>query len=170
MSSRLLGVASRKAELVVEVVLQRLRPRRPCSPWRRASCRISSSMRLLDGRCSSLKWSAQSSLMATRRSKSCSLSPFSSMTSSRSGSSAFDGVLGRLRRRRRPRPRPSTASSGSCFLQFEDRVFLQFLLDAFLQGHDRQLQDLHRLDHARSQNHLLWLHPLRDILVSSRMN
>ncbi len=40
-------------------------------------------------------------------------------------------------------------------LELEDRVLLQLLFDAFLEGHDRQLQDLHRLDHARSQNHLL---------------
>src|SRR5262249_22639241 len=39
-------------------------------------------------------------------------------------------------------------------------VLLHLVLDAFLQSHDGQLQYLHRLDHAGSQNHLL-LHPLR---------
>ncbi len=40
-------------------------------------------------------------------------------------------------------------------LQVEHRVFLNLLLDAFLQRHDRQLQDLHRLDHARCKHLLL---------------
>ena len=39
--------------------------------------------------------------------------------------------------------------------KFECFVFLHLLLDAFLQGHDRQLQDFHRLDHARRQHLLL---------------
>ncbi len=39
--------------------------------------------------------------------------------------------------------------------QFERLVFLHLLLDALLQGHDRQLQDFHRLDHARRQHLLL---------------
>ena len=32
---------------------------------------------------------------------------------------------------------------------FEDRILAELLLDPFLQCHDRQLQNLHRLDHAR---------------------
>ncbi len=37
----------------------------------------------------------------------------------------------------------------------EDRVVLHLLLDAFLQRHERQLQDLHRLDHPRCKHLLL---------------
>ena len=36
---------------------------------------------------------------------------------------------------------------------------LQLLLNPFLQGHDRQLQDFHRLNHAGGQDHPL-VHPL----------
>ena len=43
----------------------------------------------------------------------------------------------------------------------QDRIFLQFLLDALLQGHDGQLQDLHGLNHAWSKD-LSLLQPLRD--------
>ena len=35
--------------------------------------------------------------------------------------------------------------------QFENWVLLQFLLDAFLQRHQGQLENLHRLDHARRE-------------------
>ena len=42
----------------------------------------------------------------------------------------------------------------------EHGIFLQLRLDAFLQRHDGKLQNLHRLNHPRSQNHLL-VHPLR---------
>ncbi len=38
---------------------------------------------------------------------------------------------------------------------FKNHVVLQLLLDAVVEGHHRQLEDLHRLDHARSQLHLL---------------
>jgi hypothetical protein len=48
----------------------------------------------------------------------------------------------------------------SSFLDLQDRVFLQLLLNAFFQCQDRQLQDFHRLDHAGSQDH-----PLRYLLV-----
>ena len=41
------------------------------------------------------------------------------------------------------------------FGQVQDRVLLDLLLDALLQRHDGQLQDLHRLDHARCQHLLL---------------
>ena len=39
--------------------------------------------------------------------------------------------------------------------QFQRLVLLHLLLDALLQGHHRQLQDLHRLDHPRRQHLLL---------------
>ncbi len=44
------------------------------------------------------------------------------------------------------------------FLQLEGGILLHLLFDAFLQRHDRQLQNLHRLDHAGCQ-HLLLHHP-----------
>ena len=47
---------------------------------------------------------------------------------------------------------------GDLFL-FEDRVFLELLLNALLKRHDGQLQNLHRLNHAGGQNHPL-VHPL----------
>ena len=40
--------------------------------------------------------------------------------------------------------------------QFQDRILVHFLLDSLLERHDRQLQNLHRLDHPR--RHLLDLH------------
>ena len=47
---------------------------------------------------------------------------------------------------------------------FEHDVILQLLFDAVVERHDRQLENLHRLDHARSQLHLLaHLHVLRKI-------
>ena len=43
-----------------------------------------------------------------------------------------------------------SASVGGDFPQVvQDRILAQLLLDPLLQRHDRQLQDLHRLDHAR---------------------
>src|SRR5205823_4161127 len=51
-------------------------------------------------------------------------------------------------------------------LDLQDGVLLELLLDALLQGHDRELQDLHRLDHARRQNHGL-VHPLLHRRVES---
>ena len=48
------------------------------------------------------------------------------------------------------RRRPS-GRVGIDFLQLQDRILLHLLLDPLLQRHDRQLQDLHRLDHPRSQ-------------------
>ena len=44
---------------------------------------------------------------------------------------------------------------GARLLQFQHGIFLQFMLDALLQGHDRHLQDFHRLNHAGGQNHSL---------------
>ena len=44
------------------------------------------------------------------------------------------------------------------FAELEDRVVLKLLLDAFLQRHQRQLEDLHGLDHARREQ-LPLLHP-----------
>ena len=40
-------------------------------------------------------------------------------------------------------------------LQLQHRVLLDLLLDALFQGQDRQLQNLHRLDHPRRQHLLL---------------
>ena len=37
------------------------------------------------------------------------------------------------------------------FLHLQDGVLLHLLLDPFLQRQDRQLEDLHRLDHPGSQ-------------------
>ncbi len=37
------------------------------------------------------------------------------------------------------------------FLHFQQWVLVHLRFDAFLQGHDRQLQNLHRLDHPRRQ-------------------
>ena len=45
---------------------------------------------------------------------------------------------------------------GIVLLQIEHGIFLDLLLDPLLQGQDRQLQNLHRLDHPRRQN--LFLH------------
>ncbi len=39
--------------------------------------------------------------------------------------------------------------------QIEDRVLLDLLLDPLFQGEDRQLQNLHRLDHPRREHLLL---------------
>ena len=44
---------------------------------------------------------------------------------------------------------------GIVLLQFQNGIFPHFLLDPLLQGQDRQLQNLHRLDHPRRQNLLL---------------
>ena len=55
------------------------------------------------------------------------------------------------------------------FFLFQDRVFLQFLLNSFLQRHDRQLQNLHGLNHARRQNHSL-VHPLAQSCIKSHGN
>ena len=44
---------------------------------------------------------------------------------------------------------------GVLLAHLEDRVLLHLLLDPLLQGQDRQLEDLHRLDHPRSQHLLL---------------
>ena len=38
---------------------------------------------------------------------------------------------------------------------FEDRILLQLLLDPLFESLDRELENLHRLNHARSQNLLL---------------
>ena len=47
---------------------------------------------------------------------------------------------------------------------FQAGVIDEFLIDAVLQRHDRQLQNFHGLDHPRSQLHLLaHLHRLRKI-------
>ena len=43
-------------------------------------------------------------------------------------------------------------------LDLQRLVVLDLLLDPFLEGHDRELEDLHRLDHAR-RKHLLLRHP-----------
>ena len=43
-------------------------------------------------------------------------------------------------------------------IYLEGLVVLDLLFDPLLKGHDRQLQDLHRLDHAR-RKHLLLRHP-----------
>ena len=56
---------------------------------------------------------------------------------------------------------------GSLF-QLQDRVFLQLLLNPFLQRHNGKLQNLHRLDHAGSQDHPL-VHPLRHGSVESHI-
>ena len=137
------------AQLIVQIVLQRLRPGdhvghgvvlplaflfRPAC-WR--ACERSS------------KWSGHSSSMFISRSKSSSLFFVSSTTSSRSstvGASGFGGLDFFFRQ------------IGIFVLLLEQRVFLHLLLDPLLQGHDRQLQDLHRLDHAR-RKHLLLHHP-----------
>ena len=42
---------------------------------------------------------------------------------------------------------------GLALLDFQYGVLLQFRLDALLQRHDRQLEDFHRLDHARREPH-----------------
>ena len=55
---------------------------------------------------------------------------------------------------------------GRFLLEFQDGVFLKFLLDAFLQRHDRQLEDFHRLDHAGGQDHPL-VHPLMHARIES---
>ena len=39
--------------------------------------------------------------------------------------------------------------------EFQGEILVQFLLHPRLEIHDRQLQDLHRLDHARSKDHPL---------------
>jgi hypothetical protein len=44
--------------------------------------------------------------------------------------------------------------------ELEDGVVLELLFDAFLQRHQRQLEDLHRLDHARREQ-LALLHAHR---------
>ena len=49
----------------------------------------------------------------------------------------------------------SSAGGSGLFLEFEHRVFFHLLLDPLLQRQDRQLQDLHRLDHPRRQHLLL---------------
>ena len=112
----------------------------------------SSSMPLREGRCSSLKWSSQSRLSDSRRSKSFSLLPLSSMTSSR-----LRLVVGDLLRGRSVVGIDRRLVGGVA--QLQNGIFLQFLLDALLQGHDGQLQDFHRLNHARSQDHSLGRRP-----------
>ena len=52
-------------------------------------------------------------------------------------------------------PSNSSPSAAGCCSSVEsaveDGIFLEFLLDAFLEGHDGQLQDLHGLDDARAR-------------------
>ena len=108
-----------------------------------ASClrSISSSMPLRDGRCSSLRMSPQSWLSASRRSKSSSLllrvvdDQFL-----RAGVAVVADRLGRV----------ELGVSSDRLGQLQHRVLVQLLLDAFLQVHDRHLQDFHGLDHPRS--------------------
>jgi hypothetical protein len=50
---------------------------------------------------------------------------------------------------------PFDPTVGFLLLQLQDRVLFHLLLDPLLQGHDRQLQNLHGLDHPRSQHLLL---------------
>ena len=47
---------------------------------------------------------------------------------------------------------------GARVVELQGLVVLDLLLDALLERHHRQLQDLHRLDHAR-RKHLLLRHP-----------
>ena len=52
----------------------------------------------------------------------------------------------------------SAGASGSFGVDLdlvEHRVVFHFLFDAFLQRHQRQLQDFHRLDHPRCKHLLL---------------
>ena len=56
------------------------------------------------------------------------------------------------------RARSSGGGSGSFVVDFdliEHRVVFHLLLDAFLQRHQRQLQNFHRLDHPRCKHLLL---------------
>ena len=75
------------------------------------------------------------------------------MTSSRSSSEGASGescafrLFGILR-----------GQIGIVLPQVEHGILLDFLLDPLLQGQDGQLQNLHRLDHPRRQNLLLY-HP-----------
>ena len=55
---------------------------------------------------------------------------------------------------------------GRIFLELEDRILLELLLDPLLQRHDRQLENLHGLDHAGGQNHPL-VHPLVHARIES---
>ncbi len=99
-----------------------------------------------DGRLRSSKWSGHSSSMFSNRSKSASLSfvlvddQLALFGSRRVGISRLDRFGRQI---------------GILFDQLQRLVFLHFLFDPFLQGHDRQLQDFHRLDHARREHLLL---------------
>ncbi len=84
--------------------------------------------------------------MFNSRSKSSSLFGLSLTTSSRSVSAT---LLGRLRFGWLFR------LVGVDLELIEHRVVFHFLLDALLQCHERQLQNLHRLDHPRCKHLLL---------------
>ncbi len=80
--------------------------------------------------------------MFSSRSKSSALSCFSSTTSSRSESAGASGFSRSVR---------LVGQSRIALVHLQHRILVHFLFDAFLQRHDRQLQNLHRLDHPRSQ-------------------
>ena len=127
---------------------------RSCWPWRRASARRPLPSRpATDG---SVPRSGRATPRPSfiSRSKSSSFLVVSLMTSSRSSSEGASGesctsASAVLRRQ-----------IGIVLLQIEHGIFLDLLLDPLLQGQDRQLQNLHRLDHPRRQNICLLLrHP-----------
>ena len=102
-----------------------------------------------EGWARSSKWSGHSSSIFISRSKSSSFAWVSSITNSRSSSvgasggcrSSDSGLLGRSLR--------------LLLHDLQHRVLFHLLLDPLLQGQDRQLQNLHRLDHPRRQHLLL---------------
>ena len=114
-----------------------------CARW------PSSSTRVLEGFDRSSKWSGHSSSMLSSRSKSSSIvlplvdDQLPLFDRGSIGIGGFDFFLGQIE---------------IFVLLLQQRVFLHFLLDPFLQRQDRQLQDFHRLDHAGCE-HLLLHHP-----------
>jgi hypothetical protein len=69
-----------------------------------------------------------------------------------------DRALGRRRRQFGDGPRLGTGGIPPSLLHLERLVVLDLLLDPLFERLERQLQDLHRLDHAR-RKHLLLRHP-----------
>ena len=124
----------------------------------------SSSMPLRDGRCSSLKWSSQSRLSASSRSKSSSLPLVVDDQFARSG-------VGAVRRRARLVRASSVGWPSRRLVSFSSRTGFS-CSSCWMRScrcHDGQLQDLHRLDHARGQDHAL-VHPLAHVACPVRMS